>query len=145
MKQNKGRSGISKAPKIFSATKFVSAAFAKAVVASVETLGFGILQMEFLRSFLLWYKRCMFCITFCNHWKPAVIEVLKKLQEKFTELLRGLSDLELTDAERDKLFTHVVGDSASMTKETFLEPWQDLGTCHYKNPRFFGPFWSMGS
>lgn len=50
-------------------------------------------------------------------------------REKFNELLRGLSDLELTDAERDKLFTYVAGDSASMTKETFLEMMKLYYTC----------------
>ena len=50
-------------------------------------------------------------------------------REKFNELLRGLSDVELTDAERDKLFTYVAGESASMTKEIFMEMMKLYYTC----------------
>jgi len=83
------------------------------------------------------------------HDIPAFIEKCStkcsELQEKFNELLRGLSDVELTDAERDKLFTYVAGESASMTKEIFTEPWQDLGTyLFFGNQRFFGLFCQWG-
>ena len=55
--------------------------------------------------------------------------------------------MELTDAERDKLFTYVAGESASMTKEIFMEPWQDLGTylCFFWKSAFLWAVLSMGS